>query len=1494
MKKALTKKIMLALFSVLLVVCVVALAACKPTVTISFETDGGTAIEAIQAKAGEDISSRLPADPTKDGYVFGGWYTDEARTQKASLPSVMPDADTTYYAKWTQLYTLTLDLNGGTLSTTSLTLFAGDNVYDAVKDLVPTKDGVEFGAWFNGNSELTQNTVMPESDLTLTARYKVAYTINVYIQDVAEQTKYVADESLKISGVDYVGATVVAPTLENYYVTAHEDASASLVLTDKASDNVFNVYYNRESYTVSFNANAPRGVNYSGSVAAVEFVYGAEAVAPQNAFVLDGNYRFAGWSTSPSGEVEIAVGEQLAYRTRTLYAVWDLGYTNRFGGSDVIYVPSNMDGVAILVRGDRQAEGETDGVNFNFSQIGLSGKLGINHTFVYYNESTVATYSFYDGYSDYFNLFAEEGEEIEAIDRTRTIAIDAYFDGVYTYEENGQKVEVNGTIIVDDATGYYVFYVEGDEANTFTFETGATEDNLPVFYVIGDEVGYYDMVMITDVNGDGVVNSGVYILLDGAGGIIFIIFDGMREMGDYGYYAIVDSHELGGGEKAYEIEAVLEDDWGFFGGDIVRIAFSTRPYDEDGGVFYMINGSVYGEYEGKVNGEDATLILDGYGQFEESAVLTVGDKTYSGRFLAKSSNVYGTILEYHLNNGEIWYLSITNGEEAGSFTLLESSVEEYVYCLTIENQGEPVILLYGEEVKDGNTILGQKAVVYDVDADGKLVVVASGYYTLGRIGGLQVFEVTITSADDANRVGTQIVYFSYEVANAGGVVNIFIMYEYFGEKTYTVYTLADGNGEIWDMPSEVEALTGIGSIYFTNNNFHLGTFEVQSYPYFGDNYIGIFTYYVENGRSESIYFEVSGNVVEILEQLPLTLLEADQFDYFSLYDDFGLILDGKGNAIYNEYVMNERYADPYVFIGSVKGTYEITGTSLLGDTIYTFYPVENNDGYEAFEFIIQVATNLAGRNTSRFHKFNEEAPYGEYSAANGAKLVADGFYYHASITYSDGTTINGTYNYYFMEDGSYQFDPESNVPDLLSTNAIFFIITDDGFAMMDQLNPHNYRYLEFSSTLDELSSYYEAYTDGYGNIKLCDDWGRELVGQYVVVEYRSYEDVDLLLYFEIDGEVKEFEAGFVTSRWGITLTTKRADLTGTYYADDWSTLVLDGFGNATYTDVFGNSITGKVVKITDGLAMLSWTDEEWESHYMIYVYDDETQYFAAYDNSAYVGNFFAPDLRGISFDGSTSVTFLGSNGYYIVENGEVIIYVQDDWDAPYYTINLGKFPAEGENLVYDGVTYYRLEAGIITINGKIVYGDQEQAATLVIDFDPEVSTSDAIFNGDDRWELNTNGDITLRLYNGQYRWEYEEYPIEIHYIPGNAEESYFIFAPITGTTYQDFEKIANWDYDYSGTITIGQPGYGDIILSDEVKITGELNADVYLKGVKLTFEVLASQVESFEDEEGVHYTVTAQGSDGNEYTVSFHVYDYNRYGTIYGVFVVDSITLVQA
>ena len=69
------------------------------TYTVTFETNGGSAVASQTVNSGEKATK--PADPTKSGFVFDGWYADA--TFAAAFDFGAPiTADVTVYAKWTE------------------------------------------------------------------------------------------------------------------------------------------------------------------------------------------------------------------------------------------------------------------------------------------------------------------------------------------------------------------------------------------------------------------------------------------------------------------------------------------------------------------------------------------------------------------------------------------------------------------------------------------------------------------------------------------------------------------------------------------------------------------------------------------------------------------------------------------------------------------------------------------------------------------------------------------------------------------------------------------------------------------------------------------------------------------------------------------------------------------------------------------------------------------------------------------------------------------------------------------------------------------------------------------------------------------------------------------------------------------------------------------------------------------------------------------------
>lgn len=66
---------------------------------VKFDTQGGSSINDQTPASGSAVAK--PADPTRDGYTFAGWYTDAACTKAYDFATAVT-SDMTLYAKWTK------------------------------------------------------------------------------------------------------------------------------------------------------------------------------------------------------------------------------------------------------------------------------------------------------------------------------------------------------------------------------------------------------------------------------------------------------------------------------------------------------------------------------------------------------------------------------------------------------------------------------------------------------------------------------------------------------------------------------------------------------------------------------------------------------------------------------------------------------------------------------------------------------------------------------------------------------------------------------------------------------------------------------------------------------------------------------------------------------------------------------------------------------------------------------------------------------------------------------------------------------------------------------------------------------------------------------------------------------------------------------------------------------------------------------------------------
>lgn len=80
------------------ILIVVALELRNPGFTITFDSRGGTDVVSVRQEYGELLEE--PEAPSREGYVFTGWYTDSGCYDLWDVSNDIIESDMTLYAGW--------------------------------------------------------------------------------------------------------------------------------------------------------------------------------------------------------------------------------------------------------------------------------------------------------------------------------------------------------------------------------------------------------------------------------------------------------------------------------------------------------------------------------------------------------------------------------------------------------------------------------------------------------------------------------------------------------------------------------------------------------------------------------------------------------------------------------------------------------------------------------------------------------------------------------------------------------------------------------------------------------------------------------------------------------------------------------------------------------------------------------------------------------------------------------------------------------------------------------------------------------------------------------------------------------------------------------------------------------------------------------------------------------------------------------------------------
>ena len=258
--------------------------------TVTFQSEGGSEV-ASQIRA--NTPADQPADPTKEGYTFIGWYKGESEWNFETPVT----ADLTLTAKWQiNRYTITFDTAGGS-EVPSITQDYGTAITAPAN---PTKTGYTFAGW-----DKTIPSTMPAGDMTITARWQVnQYTITFKPENGGQNIVIKQDYGTAITAP-------ANPTKTGYTFAGWDKTIPS---TMPAGDMTITARWQVNQYTITFKP------ENGGQNIVIKQDYGTAITAPANPTKT--GYTFAGWdktipSTMPAGDMTITARWQVNQYTIT-------------------------------------------------------------------------------------------------------------------------------------------------------------------------------------------------------------------------------------------------------------------------------------------------------------------------------------------------------------------------------------------------------------------------------------------------------------------------------------------------------------------------------------------------------------------------------------------------------------------------------------------------------------------------------------------------------------------------------------------------------------------------------------------------------------------------------------------------------------------------------------------------------------------------------------------------------------------------------------------------------------------------------------------------------------------------------------------------------------------------------------------------------------------------------------------------------------------------
>jgi uncharacterized repeat protein (TIGR02543 family) len=299
--------------------------------TVTFDAQGGSASQSSISVAAGGYITYLPT-ATRNGYVFGGWYTQADGWGYQFTDDTPVNDNITVYANWTEgdQYTVIFDAQGGSASQSSISVAAGDYITNLP---TATRSGYVFGGWYTQADgwgyQFTDDTPVNDN-ITVYANWTGG---DPYMVIFDAQGGSVSQSSITVVPGEYITylptATMNGYTFDGWYTETGGGGSEFTTTTPVNEDITVYAKWTANPYTVTFDS-------WGGSASQSSITVTAGECVTTLPTATRSGYVFGGWFTQTNGWGSEFTAATPVNEDITVYAKWTVEYTVTFdaqGGS---------------------------------------------------------------------------------------------------------------------------------------------------------------------------------------------------------------------------------------------------------------------------------------------------------------------------------------------------------------------------------------------------------------------------------------------------------------------------------------------------------------------------------------------------------------------------------------------------------------------------------------------------------------------------------------------------------------------------------------------------------------------------------------------------------------------------------------------------------------------------------------------------------------------------------------------------------------------------------------------------------------------------------------------------------------------------------------------------------------------------------------------------------------------------------------------------------